>query len=51
MTEKEYKELLYRSVAVSEQLTRMLSEEGQDLFEEYFELYEKMLRYQIEHEK
>lgn len=46
MTEKEYHEAVYYAAEISEELTMMLDERGQDLFEEYVSIYEKIIKYE-----
>ena len=47
MTEKEYHEAIYRAAEISKELTLMLNERGQDLFEEYVNVYEKIIIYEM----
>ncbi len=45
-TKEDYNAAILQAARISERLTRKLDEEGQDLFEEYCELYAKMLDYE-----
>ena len=47
MTEKEYHEAIYRAAEISKELTMLLGECGQDLFEEYVNVYEKIIIYEM----
>ena len=47
MTKQEYHDAVYYAAEISEELTLMLSERGQDLFEEYVNVYEKILKYEM----
>ena len=47
MTEQEYHEAIYYAAEISRELTMLLSERGQDLFEEYVNVYEKIIKYEI----
>ena len=48
MTEAEYHDAFYYASEISKELTMLLDERGQDLFEEYVNVYEKILRYKMQ---
>ncbi|MBR5151899.1 MAG: hypothetical protein IKW60_00010 [Clostridia bacterium] len=46
MTQKEHQDAIHRMAEISELLTRRLDEIGQDLFEEYCTILEKVTLYE-----
>ena len=48
MTHETYQRERMRAVQISGLLARMLSEDAQDLFEQYCTIYEKMVQYEIQ---
>lgn len=47
MTEKEYRDKILQLADISEELTFMLSERGQDLFEEYVEIHTEIVKFEL----
>lgn len=47
MTEKEYKSKILQLADISKELTIMLDERGQDLFEEYVEIYAEIVKFEL----
>ena len=47
MTDKEYHEAVHCAAEISKVLTLILDECGQNLFEEYVNIYEKIIKYEM----
>ncbi len=47
MSQEEYKNAIFCAAEISRELTLMLNQRGMDLFEAYGNIYEKILKYEI----
>ncbi len=47
MTQEEYKNAIYCATEISKELTLMLNQRGMDLFEAYGNVYEKILKHEM----
>lgn len=47
MTEQEYKNKILQLADISKELTIMLDERGQDLFEEYVDIHTEIIKFEL----